>query len=647
MQAKKENNDNIIALNRSLQDKEAEIELLQQTFTEIGSELNLDRVFEIVAQRARKIISAETLLIPLLDNNCETYTYRCGAGENIEEIIGESLPLDFGICGWVWHHKKPWWKGVLEDLNDHEKNRWESQAGTMIMVPLQGRHHFLGGIAGINKIGGGEFNRKDLNLLQLFASIVSIAIENAMAVKSMETSHALNEEYRLRLEVLNRQLLESSKELEFLSLYDSVTGLPNRSLFHDRLSQNITHATTGCKKVSLLLIDLDSFKEINDALGHDRGDLLLKKIAKRLQQVINTGETLARLGGDEFVIILPEHDSVSAMKRAQQLTRLLKEHFTIDNNNIVVSASIGISVFPEHGVTISNLLSHADFAMYQAKGSNDAVSVYMLKHDHYAKGRLAMVSDVCDALEEQRFELYYQPKYSLRDDSIVSAEALGRWHHVDQGTISPAIFIDLMEHSSLINDYTYWVVETALQQAKIWKQLYKPLRIAVNISPKTLMHSKFLQRIHKIIRTKEDGELICFEITESLFLSEFGSLSSILDKVCAMGITLSIDDYGTGYSSLSRLRRMPVSELKIDQSFIKGMVENKDDEVIVHSTIELAHNLGLHVVAEGVETRDAYDLLVEMGCDSIQGFLMEEPVSAKQFNQLLEKQIPRKEQTGK
>ncbi len=647
MQAQKENNDNIIALNRSLQDKEAEIELLQQTFTEIGSELNLGRVFEIVAQRARKIIAAETLLIPLLDNNCETYTYRCGAGKNTEEIIGESLPLDFGICGWVWRHKKPWWKGVLDDLSEHEKNHWEAQAGSMIMVPLQGKRHFLGGIAGINKIGGGEFNRKDLNLLQLFASIVSIAIENAMAVKSMETSHALNEEYRLRLEVLNRQLLESSKELEFLSLYDSVTGLPNRSLFHDRLSQNITHAATICKKISLLLIDLDSFKEINDALGHDRGDLLLKKIAKRLQQSINTGETLARLGGDEFVVILPEHDSAAAMKRAQQLTRLLKEHFTIDNNNIVVSASIGISVFPEHGVTISNLLSHADFAMYQAKGSNDAVSVYMLKHDHYAKGRLAMVSDVCDALEAQQFELYYQPKYSLRDDSIVSAEALGRWHHADQGTISPAIFVDLMEHSSLINDYTYWAVETALQQAKIWKQLYKPLRIAVNISPKTLMHSKFLQRIHKIIRTKEEGELICFEITESLFLSEFGSLSSILDKICAMGITLSIDDYGTGYSSLSRLRRMPVSELKIDQSFIKGMVENKDDEVIVHSTIELAHNLGLHVVAEGVETRQAYDLLVKMGCDSIQGFLMEEPVSAKQFNQLLEKQIPGKQIPGK
>jgi len=646
VQAKKEHNDNIVALNRSLQDKEAEIELLQQTFTEIGSELNLDRVFEIVAQRARKIIAAETLLIPLLDNNCETYTYRCGAGENIEEIIGESLPLDFGVCGWVWRHKKPWWKGVLEDLDDYEKTRWESQAGTMIMLPLQGRHHFLGGIAGINKLGGSEFNKKDLNLLQLFASIVSIAIENAMAVKNMETSHALNEEYRLRLEVLNRQLLESSKELEFLSLYDSVTGLPNRSLFHDRLSQNITHATTGCKKVSLLLIDLDSFKEINDALGHDRGDLLLKKIAKRLQQAIHTGETLARLGGDEFVVILPEHNSAAAVKRAQQLTRLLKEHFTIDNNNIVVSASIGISVFPEHGVTISNLLSHADFAMYQAKGSNDAVSVYMLKHDHYAKGRLAMVSDVCNALEEKRFELYYQPKYSLQDDSIVSAEALGRWHHVDQGIISPAIFIDLMEHSSLINDYTYWAVETALHQAKIWKQLYKPLRIAVNISPKTLMHSKFLQRIRKIIKTEEEGKLICFEITESLFLSEFDSLSSILDQICALGITLSIDDYGTGYSSLSRLRRMPVSELKIDQSFIKGMVENKDDEVIVHSTIELAHNLGLHVVAEGVETRQTYDLLVEMGCDSIQGFLMKTPVSAKQFNQLLEKQISGKK-TGK
>ncbi len=637
MQAKKENTTNIIELNRSLKDKTAEIELLQQTFTEIGSELDLDRVFAIVAERAQKIIGAQTLLIPLLDDNCQTYTYRAGSGENVDEIVGESLPLDFGVCGWVWKNKKPWWKGVLKDLGEHEKNCWENEVGNMILVPLQGKRHFLGGIAGLNKANGSEFDKKDLNLLQLFASIVSIAIENAMAVKSMEVSHALNEDYRMRLEILNRQLVESSKELEFLSLYDSVTGLPNRSLFHDRLSQNLTQAVVTNKKIALLLIDLDSFKQINEALGHDRGDLLLNKIARRFTEEMQGNETLARLGGDEFVVILPDYNASSGNKRAQQFIQLLKPAFSIDNNKIVVGASIGISVFPEHGTTISDLLSRADIAMYRAKDSSQSVCVYKSGNDYHAKGRLAMVTDVRKALEEKKFELYYQPKYSLSTNEIVSAEALGRWTSNTRGVVSPIIFIEVLEQNNLIDDYTYWAIKTVLKQAKKWKKKYKPVRVSVNISPNTLMHPGFIKRIDEIITSKRDGDLICFEITENIFLSEFERLSSVLEHICALGITLSIDDYGTGYSSLSRLRRLPVSELKIDQSFIKDMVDSKDAEVIVHSTIELSHNLDLIVVAEGVENRAVYDLLVKFGCDIVQGFYMAKPVSTKEFNQLLEK----------
>ena len=247
---------NIIDLSRSLQQKETEIELLQQTFTEIGSELDLDRVFQIASERARELINADTLLIPILDDDCKTFTYRGGAGNSAEEIIGESLPIKFGVCGWVWKHKQPWWRGMLDELSEEEKNRWEKEVGNMILVPLQGKHGFLGGIAGLNKTGGGNFDKKDFNLLQLFASIVSVAIENAMAVKSMEVSHELNENYRLRLEVLNKQLVESSKELEFLSLYDSVTALPNRSLFYDRFTRDLTEAIQNAGSVGVLLIIL-------------------------------------------------------------------------------------------------------------------------------------------------------------------------------------------------------------------------------------------------------------------------------------------------------------------------------------------------------------------------------------------------------
>jgi diguanylate cyclase (GGDEF)-like protein len=617
---------NIIDLSRSLQQKETEIELLQQTFTEIGSELDLDRVFQIASERARELINADTLLIPILDDDCDTYTYRGGAGNNAEEIIGESLPIKFGVCGWVWKHKRPWWRGMLDELSEEEKNRWEKEAGNMILVPLQGKHHFLGGIAGLNKTSGGNFDKKDLSLLQLFASIVSVAIENAMAVKSMEASHELNENYRLQLEVLNKQLVESSKELEFLSLYDSVTALPNRSLFYDRFTRDLTEAVSNESTVGVLLIDIDSFKDINDALGHDRGDELLNKIARRFEQEVNNNETLARLGGDEFVIILPNHDQVKVIKRAEKFINSLNSAFTIEQHKIVINASIGVVMYPEHGDTISGLLSHASFAMYEAKNSKLNVCVYNPANDHLAQGHLAMVADVRKALHEKQFELYYQPKINAASGQVVAVEALGRWRSKKHGNVPPKIFIGVLD------EYTYWAIETALKEARSWRRNFSAIRVAINLSPQTLMHPDFKDNMDQIIKDKRDGELLTFEITENLFLSEFDRLADVLIHICSVGVELSIDDYGTGYSSLSRLRRLPVSELKIDQSFIKELVDNKDDQAVVHSTIELAHNLCLSVVAEGVENRAALDLLVKLGCDTVQGFLISKPLTLQQFN---------------
>ncbi len=631
-----ETSSNIVDLSRSLHEKETEIELLQQTFTEVGSELDLEKIFQIVSERALELIDAETILIPLLDSNCETYTYRGGAGKNISEIVGESLPIALGVCGWVWKHKKPWWYGMLDELSNAEKNRWEHEIGNMILVPLQGKKHFLGGISGINKNGGTSFSKKDLNLLQLFASIVSIAIENAMAVKDMEVSHELNEDYRYKLENLNKQLIESSKELEYLSLYDDITALPNRSLFYDRLSRDIAEAESEDSTIGILLIDIDSFKDINDTLGHDRGDSLLNKIARRFDDEINNNETLARLGGDEFIIVLPGLNQKQVMKRAEKFINSLREAFSIEKNSIVVSASIGIAVYPEHGKSISNLLSHADFAMYEAKNSSLKICVYDYNNDHLAQGHLAMVADVRTALDEKQFELHYQPKISAQSGQIIAAEALGRWICKDRGNVPPNIFIRVLEQNGLIDEYTYWAIETALAQAKVWKSGHSIMRVAVNLSPQTLMHPDFREKIDQIIKDDSDGELLTFEITENLFLSEFDRLAEVLEHICSLGVELSIDDYGTGYSSLSRLRRLPVSELKIDQTFIKEMVDNKDDQAVVHSTIELAHNLGLSVVAEGVETQSALDLLTRLGCDTIQGFLISKPLPVKKFNALMD-----------
>ncbi len=631
----KEASSNIIDLSLSLQEKETEIELLQKTFAEIGNELDLDKIFQVVSARARALIQAETVLIPLLDANHETYTYRGGSGVNAEEIIGESLPLEFGICGWVWKHKKAWWQGVLEELDESERTKWEKEVGNIIHVPLQGKKQFLGGIACFNKKGGGEFDKKDLNLLRIFASIVSIAIENAMAVKSIEESHKLNENYRLTLEVLNKQLVESSKELEYLSLYDSITALPNRSLFHDRLSRDITDADRNDSEIAILLIDIDSFKDINDTLGHDFGDDLLNKIACRFNNKIKNKETLARLGGDEFVVVLPDHNQAQAVERAEFFLESLKDAFNIDDNNIIIDACIGVAVYPDNGRTIGNLLSHADFAMYEAKSSNVSICVYNPDNDHLAQGHLALVADVRRALDEKEFELHYQPKINTETGQLIAAEALGRWNCEGRGNVPPNIFIQVLEQNGLIDEYTYWAIATALEQAKKWRGESSSLRIAVNLSPQTLMHPEFKEEIDRIIKNKKDGALLTFEITENLFLSEFDRLAEVLEYICSLGVELSIDDYGTGYSSLSRLRRLPVSEIKIDQSFIKDMVDNKDDEVVVHSTIELAHNLGLIVVAEGVETQKALELLSNLGCDVVQGFLISKPLSMENFNEFV------------
>jgi diguanylate cyclase (GGDEF)-like protein len=623
-------------LRESLVQREAEICLIQQTLSEVLTDLDLKTVLDKVASRARELVNAETLLIPILSDEQDFYTYRAGAGPRVNDIIGETMPINFGVCGWVFKNKKPWWQGALEELSEDERNRWEREAGTLILVPLQGKDRMLGGISAINKRGSSDFTRRDFNLLKMFAGIVSIAIENAMTVQRLEHTNKLNEDYRRRLKILNKQLVESNKELEFHSLYDPLTSLPNRSLFRDRLTQCITQAHAARRKVGLLLIDLERFKDINDTFGHEKGDALLKLIAALFEKHTEADQTIARLGSDEYAVILPETDRDDTMKKAYKLLEAMETPFRIDGKSINVRVTIGACVFPEHGRNVTELLSHADFAMRMARNTKMGTALYDPAKDRSPMGHLTMLSDLRRAVKNEEFELFYQPQMDMRTKKITSLEALGRWYNGHYGFVRPDLFINELEQSGLIEKYTTWAIRAALAKAVELNNKHGELKISVNISVSDLMSPHFIKHLGEIVGSQTYGRLLTIEITENLFLSEYDKLFEVLEYMRYLGITLSIDDFGTGYSSLSRLKKLPVSELKIDQSFVRDMRRYKNDEVIVRSTIDLAHNLDLQVVAEGVEDNKTLKKLASLGCDVAQGYVISEPLSSEEINHFMD-----------
>ena len=377
----------ILALESELRDREIEIALLKETADEVSSELDLEKIFQVVVDRARRLILAETVLLPVLDQECTSYTYRAGCGKNADEIVGESMPLDTGVCGWVWRHKRPWWHGALNELEEEDRNKWEKEAGNIILVPLNGKNHFLGGLAGINKIGGGEFTRRDLDLLTLFANQVSFTIENAALFDQLHKSKEQAEEYQRELQTMNAELerrvaqrttalADAVRELEHLALHDMLTGLPNRSLVEDRLQQGMLIARREKKALAFIIIDLNHFKEVNDKYGHDVGDQLLQQVAMRLRKVLRQSDTAGRLGGDEFAIVLPSTNADGAVLVADKLLKVLEPAFKLGGTTITRTCHMGIAVYPHHGEDVASLHKSAETAMFAAKRGLKGYIVY-------------------------------------------------------------------------------------------------------------------------------------------------------------------------------------------------------------------------------------------------------------------------------
>jgi len=432
------------------------------------------------------------------------------------------------------------------------------------------------------------------------------------------------------------------EQIEKLALYDALTGLANRRLFRDRVEHALLSAKRANEGFALMLLDLDRFKEINDTLGHQTGDAVLEELANRLRGVSRASDTVARLGGDEFALVLEgASDGTSALFVAERIRRALDEPFAIDGLTLQLETSIGIAVFPEHGTDAESLLRHADIALYASKEAHVPV-VYETKHNQHSHARLGLVGEIKRAIEDKEFVLHYQPEVDLSTGETTRVEALIRWLHPARGLLLPDAFIPVARQSALIRPITRYVLDAALGQSRAWHDAGVPVTVAVNLAERDLADSRLEEEVSEALRRwKLDPPTLELEIPESAVMTDPERVQKMLHRLSRRGVRLAIDDFGSGYASFSHLKELPVDVLKIDKSFVQNMGTNDDDDAIVRSTIELAHSLGLRVVAEGVESEEILERLAALGCDLAQGYCLSKPVPADQTSKWLRTPVRR------
>jgi diguanylate cyclase len=434
-------------------------------------------------------------------------------------------------------------------------------------------------------------------------------------------------ERELREAGIRRERKQAEKRLNYLANYDPLTGLPNRNLLYDRLDQALLSNHNQNNSLALMILDLDHFKEINDTMGHQMGDLLLQQVGPRLQSALRDCDSVARLGGDEFAVLLPGLDEESATVTARKVLKALEPPFTVGELAVDARASIGIVLFPRHGGDRDTLMRRADIAMYVAKQSAGGYAVYSPDRDSYSPERLALMAELHRAIDNRQLFLVYQPKIDLQTGQAVGLEALARWRHPQVGLIPPDQFIAMAERTGFIKTLTIWALNEALGQVRAWSQQGFDIPVGVNLSARTLHDMNLPEQIDELLKKHDVGpEQLELEITESVIMADPAHAREILTRIRRMGVKLAIDDFGTGYSSLGYLKKLPVNDVKIDKSFVINMTADENDEMIVRSIIDLAHNLNLRVIAEGVENRNVWDRLVAMGCEAAQGYYMSRPL---------------------
>lgn len=517
---------------------------------------------------------------------------------------------------------------ALERLTQYSRDELQKLGRASLVVPrerVRNDAHFEKALRGNPQSFRSALRRKDGTVIEVDVTYVPTRVKDrVVGVYGIVRDVTVAANYQ--------------RHIAYLASHDELTGLPNRALLGDRLRHAIEQREP--QPFAVLFMDLNRFKMVNDSLGHDRGDHLLRMTAERLRAAVREGDTVARLGGDEFVVVLEHIESIdSVAKIADTLLKTVAQPFHLDGHELVVSTSIGCSVFPRDGTDPATLLKHADLAMYKAKelqaGSfrffDPAMNVTMLE-------RLLTESGIKRAIERNELELHYQPRINALTDTIIGMEALVRWRHPERGLMAPQEFIPMAEELGIIGTVGEWVLYTACRQNRAWQDVgILPFRISVNISAYQISEPGFAELLLRILEeTGLDGSFLELEITETSFMKNIDASVANLHALKKIGVSISIDDFGTGYSSLAYLKKLPIDTLKIDKSFIEDLLDDADDATIVSATIALAHNMNLQVVAEGVTTAAQSRFLLERNCTAMQGYLFSHPVTAEELTPILQ-----------
>jgi diguanylate cyclase (GGDEF)-like protein len=618
---------------------------LQDLANTARKSLDLEVLLTALMEKAVEITDARIASVFLAEMENQRFSILATHGFTPKEKENSYIPFEHSVARYVLRSREPM---VVENINldarfgKRNNNRYGTPSFACIPVMLDDELIAVVNLA--DKTSGKPFEKEDMHILTVMLNEIHFALENAQIHKSIKL-HALNLESRtveLHQEISKRKQVEN--ELKHLAHNDPLTGLSNRALFLDRLRQGLAQAKRWRKKVAVLFLDLDNFKPINDMLGHEQGDIVLREIAKRLRHSLRDVDIIARHGGDEFTIaMLDVNTADDASRVAQKVLDCLMPSFMLKGREHYVGGSIGISIYPEDGTDAEELVNHADTAMYLSKNEGkNSYKFYTQQLGEQVKTRLELELELRQAVKDEQFELYYQPQIDVGTGELSGLEALIRWNHPQRGLVPPGQFIPLAEKIGLIETIGEWVLRQACIQQNQWvEEGVMPVRMlinmAVNISARQFQGGGIVETVTEILdKTGLNPCLLELEITEGILMEHAEDSAVLLNKLKKMGLHLAIDDFGTGFSSLTYLKQFPIDTLKIDRSFVMSLPMDENDAAIVRAIINLAHNMGIKTIAEGVETVEQLKFLQELHCNEVQGYLFSRPVPAKELGQMLQ-----------